>query len=562
MKYCPQCKKVYADDSLNFCLDDGQLLDDDEATAVLKQHELSSEAVTRQRLNPARADQEAPSQAGPPQRSSLKVAVLLIVVVAVLISALFLYYRFAGDHSRQIGSVAVMPFVNESGNPELDYLSDGIAESLIGSLSQIPGINVKSRSSVFRYKGKDIDANAVGADLGVQAILNGRVLKSGDNLRLSLELVDTKTDNVIWNAQYDRKQSDIISLQKEIARDVSDKLKLKLSGADQAKLAKTYTSDPEAYQLYLQGRFYWNKRTETGTKKALQLFQQAVEKDPKFALAYVGISDSYLLLGIPDSMSGVLPPHESVPKARAAADKALEVDDTLAEGYASRAHARWKEHDWAGAEADFRRSIELNDNYVYSHLFYAHYLSMLGRSDEAIAEMKRAAQIDPLSIPVVANLAFMYYSARRYKEAVEAAKKAIELDPESPLAHQRMGMSLELSGQLKEAIPEYQAAVDKSGRAQTAVASLARAAALTGDTAQAKQLLFELKSRAETQYVSSYNMALIFIALNDEKMALEELEAADSEGSVDLLLAKVDPRLDPIRKDPRFQQLLARVFPS
>jgi serine/threonine protein kinase len=246
-----------------------------------------------------------------------------------------------------ISSIAVMPFVNESGNPDVEYLSDGMTETLIGSLSQLPNLNVKARSSVFRYKGKETDAKTIGKELNVQAILNGRVVQHGDQLILSLELVDVQTENAIWSEQYNRKQSDLVSLQSEIAHEVSSELRTKLSGADEQKLTKVYTTSPEAYQIYLKGRFYWNKLTPEDVRKSLELYQQAIDKDPAFALAYVGISDAYMLLGIPDVMLGALPPQESLRKARNAADKALEIDPLLAEAYASRAHVKWKERDWA-----------------------------------------------------------------------------------------------------------------------------------------------------------------------------------------------------------------------
>ena len=312
-----------------------------------------------------------------------------------------------------------MPFVNEGGNAELEYLSDGMTETLISSLSQLPNLNVKARSSVFRYKGKETNPQTVGKELNVQAVLNGRVAQRGEQLTLTLELVDVQTENVIWSEQYNRKQSDLVSLQSEIARDVSSKLKLKLSGADEQTLNKVYTTNPEAYQLYLKGRFYWNKLTPKDVRQSLEFYQQAIDKDPAFALAYVGISDTYMLLGIPDVMLGVIPPQESVRKARNAADKALEIDPALAEAYASRAHVKWKGRDWAGADEDFRHSIELNGNYSNAHRFYAIYLVCMGRSEEAVREARRAEELEPLSVSVKAHLVFIFYFARRYDEAIE-----------------------------------------------------------------------------------------------------------------------------------------------
>jgi len=573
MRRCPKCRRDYYDDSLAYCLDDGAVLVDgpagntDPTTAILTEAIPASEAATRLQVDQAERDarpdsREELNDTSSPRNRAL-MPLLVVIGAAAVLTASFLGYRYfnaaSGD---QISSIAVLPFVNDSQNPDLEYLSDGMTETLIGSLSNLPNLNVKSRNSVFRYKGQETDVKKIGQDLGVQAVLTGRVRQYADLLTLDLELVDANTDNVIWSDRYERTPADIVQLQTDIARDVSGKLRDKLSGAEQTKVTKSYTKDPEAYQLYLQGRFNWNKRTEAGTRKALELFQKAVDKDPRFALAYVGISDAYLLLGIPDAMSGVLPPKESVPKARAAADKALEIDDSLAEGYASRAHARWKARDWAGAEADFKHSIELNDNYVYSHLFYAHYLSMVGRADEGIAEARKAQQLDPLSIPVVANIAFFYYMDHRYDDALQAAKKAIDLDPGAPLAHQRLGLTYELNGQLNQAIPEFRTAVDQSDRAQTAVASLARALALSGDRQGAERLIDELKSRARDQYISSYNIALIYAALGDREQTFDYLEKAYDEESIDLLLAKVDPRLDPFRGEADFQKLLVKIgFP-
>jgi len=573
MRRCPKCRRDYYDDSLAYCLDDGAVLVDgpagntDPTTAILTEAIPASEAATRLQVDQAERDarpdsREELNDTSSPRNRAL-MPLLVVIGGAAVLAASFVGYRYfnaaSGD---QISSIAVLPFVNDSQNPDLEYLSDGMTETLIGSLSNLPNLNVKSRNSVFRYKGQETDVKKIGQDLGVQAVLTGRVRQYADLLTLDLELVDANTDNVIWSDRYQRTPADIVQLQTEIARDVSGKLRDKLSGAEQTRVTKSYTKDPEAYQLYLQGRFNWNKRTEAGTRKALELFQKAVDKDPRFALAYVGISDAYLLLGIPDAMSGVLPPKESVPKARAAADKALEIDDSLAEGYASRAHARWKARDWAGAEADFKHSIELNDNYVYSHLFYAHYLSMVGRADEGIAEARKAQQLDPLSIPVVANIAFFYYMDHRYDDALQAAKKAIDLDPGAPLAHQRLGLTYELNGQLNQAIPEFRTAVDQSDRAQTAVASLARALALSGDRQGAERLIDELKSRARDQYISSYNIALIYAALGDREQTFDYLEKAYDKESIDLLLAKVDPRLDQFRGEADFQKLLVKIgFP-
>ena len=438
-----------------------------------------------------------------------------------------------------------------------------MTETLISSLSQLPNLTVKARSSVFRYKGKEADAKTIGKELNVQAILNGRVVQHGDQLILSLELVDVQTENAIWSERYNRKQSDLVSLQSEIAREVSSKLRTKLSGADEQKLNKAYTTNPEAYQIYLKGRFYWNKLTPEDLRKSLELYQQAIDKDPTFALAYVGISDAYMLLGIPDVMLGALPPQESVRKARNAADKALEIDPLLAEAYASRAHVKWKERDWSGADDDFKHSIELNGNYSNAHRFYSIYLACMGRPEEAVKEVRRAEELEPLSVSVKAHVAFIFYFARRYDEAVEAGKKAIELDASSSVAHQRLGSAYEQKRMFPEAVAEFKKAVDGSHRVQLAVSSLAHVLALAGNRAEAERLLAELQERSKSEYVSSYLIAQIYVALGEKESAFKLLEKAYAERSIDLVLAKVDPRLDPLRYDPRFAELLKEVgFPQ
>jgi len=485
----------------------------------------------------------------------------IILLALIGVGSWFLFNRAAGN--KQIESIAVMPFVNESSNADTEYLSDGMTETLISSLSQLPNVSVKARSSVFRYKGKEIDPKKLASELNVQAILNGRVVQRGDQLTLSLELIDAQTENVIWSEQYNRKQSDLVSLQSEIARDVSSKLKLKLSGTDEQKLNKVYTTNPDAYQLYLKGRFYWNRLTPEDLHQSLEFYQQAIDMDPAFALAYVGISDTYMLLGIPDVMLGVVPPQESVRKARNAADKALEIDPTLAEAYASRAHVKWKEHDWAGADEDFKHSIELNGNYPNAHRFYAIYLACMNKPEEGIREVRRAEELEPLSVSVKAHVAYIFYFARRYDEAVVAGKKAVEMDAKSPVAHQRLGLAYEQIGMFPEAIAEFQKAVDGSNRIQLAVASLAHAFALAGKRAEAEKLLAELRDRSGREYVSSYLIAEIYLALGEKEAAFKSLDRAYDEQSIDLVLAKVDPRLNPLHDDPRYQEFLKKIgFPQ
>ena len=339
------------------------------------------------------------------------VAVGLISLLATIGLGYWLLANRAAP-AKQIESIAVMPFVNESGNADVEYLSDGMTETLISSLSQLPNLNVKARSSVFRYKGKEIDLQKAAQELKVHAILTGRVMQRGDQLMLSLELVDTRTENAIWSEQYNRKQTDLVSLQSEIARDVSSKLRVKLSGTDERKLAKSYTANPEAYQLYLKGRFSWNKRTADGLKQAVEYCKQAIEKDPGYALAYSGLAETYVLF----SPYSVALPKDSFPQAKAAALRALELDDSLAEAHAALGlYLTTFERDRSGAERELRRAIELNPNYATAHHWLGlEILAPSKRFDEALAELRRAEELDPLSSVIVTEVGGCLLYARRY----------------------------------------------------------------------------------------------------------------------------------------------------
>jgi TolB-like protein len=327
------------------------------------------------------------------RKSSLAIGLIVLILASVGLGYWF-FINPSSNTKGNIDSIAVMPFVNQSGNADNEYLSDGMTESLINSLSQLPKLAVKARSSVFRYKGKDIEPQTIGNELSVQAVLNGRVVQRGENLTLSLELVDTKTGNQIWGEQYNRKFTDIVSLQNEIAKEVSNKLRQKLSGVDEQKLTKNYPISSEAYEVYLQGLYHWNKRTNESVGKANEYFQKAIEKDPNYALAYVGLANSYIVMPI-------LPAREANPKAKAAALKALEIDDSLGEAHAVLANtAFYYEYDWTNAEREYKKAIELSPNYPTVHHWYGESLTCVGRFDESFAEYKRALELDPLSFAI------------------------------------------------------------------------------------------------------------------------------------------------------------------
>jgi eukaryotic-like serine/threonine-protein kinase len=481
-------------------------------------------------------------------------AVLLIALLAVLAMGYWLFWNPATG-ARQIESIAVMPFVNESGNADVEYLSDGMTETLITSLSQLPNLNVKARSSVFRYKGKTTEARTIGKELNVQAILNGRVVQRGDQLTLSLELVDAITENVIWSQQYNREQTDLVTLQKEIARDVSNKLKTKLSGEDVAKVEKTYTASPEAYQLYLKGKFFWNKRTGESLKQAAELYRQAIEQDPNYALAYSGLAETFVLFSGYD----VAPANDSMPQAKAAALRALEIDDSLAEAHTALGFYLFNfEWDRDGSEKEFRRVIELKPSYPTAHQWLGGSLANLKRFDEGLVEYRRAEELDPLSPIIGTNLGDALAYARRYDEAIAQYKRTLVRNPSFAFAHQDLGWAYGSSGRYPEAIAETRTAIELTNGSSTK-GYLGLWLAKSGKRDEAVKLLSELKQEAARGYVQSYTFALIYIGLGDKEEALNYLEKHMLSRTETANSYAVAPELDDLRSEPRFKAMLKRM---
>ncbi len=481
-----------------------------------------------------------------------------VVLAAVLLTLLGLaasLYLLQG-RGQAIDSVAVLPFVNVGADPNTEYLSDGITESLINSLSQLPNLRVVPRSLVFRYKGKEIDPQKAGKDLNVRAVLTGRVVQRGDTLSIQTELVDVGKVSQLWGQQYNRKLADILAVQEEITREISEKLLPRLSGEEKKRLTKTYTESTEAYQLYLKGRYYWNKRTEEGLKKGAEYFQQAIEKDPGYALAYTGLADCYSILGAYE----VLPPKEAYPKAKAAAAKALEIDATLAEPHASLGWVyHFYEWNWSGAESEFQLAIRLNPSYATAHHWYGFCLNTMGRFDEALAEIKRAQELDPLSLVISSNVAFSFYLARQYDRAIEQFRKTLEMDPNFAYAHYRLGRTYMQKAMFGEAIVELQKAVALAGGSPFRVASLGQAYALSGKRGEALKILDELKELSKQRQVYPAVIAEIYVGLGEKDQAFAWLEKAYAERSGQLRHLKVEPAYDRLRSDPRFQDLLRRV---
>ncbi len=461
-----------------------------------------------------------------------------------------------------IDSLAVLPFVNAGGDPNAEYLSDGITESLINSVSQIPGIKVVSRASAFHYKGKDVGARTVGRELGVRAVLTGRIVQRGDALSIRAELVDARDDTHLWGEQYNRRLSDILAVQEEIARDISGKLRQRLTGEEKKRLTKRYTENAEAYGLYLKGRYHWNKRTGEGIQKGIGYFQQAIEKDSTYALAYAGLADSYAILY---AYAG-LPSRETFPKAKAAALKALEIDNTLAQAHATLAFTHQLfDWDFSAAEKEYRRAIELDPKYPTAHQWYSDLLSELGQHERAIAEVERANELDPPSPIISVSRAGVFYNARQYDRAIEAARKTLELDKGFYRAHLHLGRTLEQKKMYPEAIAEFEEAVRLSGRPIEIVAALGHAYAVSGRREEAMRLIEELKGWSERGYDPLANIALVYAGLGQNDEAIEWLEKAYQARSAWLifLALKVGPRWDALRSDARFQDLLRRIgFPS
>lgn len=486
---------------------------------------------------------------------------LLAALLATTIVVSYLAYSryLAGRNKPGITSIAVLPFANNTGDPNAEYLSDGISESLINSLSKLPGIKVIARSSAFAYKGKESDLKEVSNALGVEAILTGRVTQRGENLSISVELVDARDKTQVWGEQYDRKMSDLLAIQHEIAREIVEKLKLKVSAAEKG-LAKHYTESNEAYQLYLKGRFYWDKRTPEALMKSIEYFNQAIEKDPSFALAYAGLADSYV---VPSSR---IPPREAMPKAKAAAMRALELDETLAEAHASlgRVLASY-DWDWTSAEKEYKRAIELNPRYAVAHQWYGGYLAVTGRSNEALAERKRAQELDPLSLIINAELGMAFYYARDYDQAIEQFEKTLELDQNFPPPRAFLPAAYEQKGMYNEAIAEFKKALSLRGINEVGFlrAGLGHIYAVSGKKSEARKLLAELKQLSEQGYVPAPSIALIYAGLGEKDQALAWLEQGYEQRAFQMQWIKIEPRWDSLRSDPRFADLIRRMrFPQ
>ena len=459
-------------------------------------------------------------------------------------------------HDGGIDSLAVLPFINASNDPNMEYLSDGVTESIMNSLSRLPQLKVMARSTVFRYKGAGIDPREAGHSLGVRAVIMGIVQQLGEQLVISAELVDAEDGSRIWGEQYHRKSSDILSLQDELTWEISEKLRLRLSGEQKKRLTKRFTENREAYEFYLKGRHAWGRRAIEDLKKGVEYFQHAIAEDPNYSLAHAGIADCLVLLGL----FGADNPREIMPQARAAAMKAIKLDESLGEAYASLGQIKLiYDWDWSAARANFQQAVSLNPTYPTAHQWHGEYLVSMGLFDQGVVELKRARDLDPLSLIINTNLGLNFYFARRYDLAIEQLECALELEPNFFRAHLHLGMCYERKLMYREAIAELEKARSISENSWT-LAGLGHCHASFGARADAEKFLDQLLELSRRQFVSCATIAVVYAGFGDRvDQAMEWLERAYEERSGLLIWLKVWPIFDHLRSDARFVRLLRRI---
>jgi len=513
-----------------------------------------------------RTEDVAPNESMSITRRTGRKLTAVIILVAVVASALFAW-QFLRPRTTPVAagtgprteipekSIAVLPFENATHNADTEYLSDGISEALINSLSELQQLKVIARSTAFRYKGKQIDPQEVGRELKVRTVLMGVVRQAGDRLNVQVDLVDAVTGAQLWGEEYERKLADVLAVKQALVREVTEKLRLKLTGEQQQRLTQRDTTNPEAYQFYLRGRYYWNKRTAENLKKAIEQFQQAADKDPNYALAYVGLADCYLLL---EDYAGT-PASETFPKAKAFAQRALQLDSSLAEAHTSLAYVYTNLWQWEQAEEEFKRSIKLNPNYSTAHHWDSIYLLDLGRNDEAMVEIKRAHELDPLSLIIGTTLTYAYFAEGDVNSSIAQCKRVIDLDPNFPRAHEYLGLAYLKEGRHSEAIAELQKAVELSGRERRPLRELGYGYGISGKRAEALAALKELEGKYEKGRAIGQDLAAVYAGLGDKDQAFAWLEKDFQTRSGLLAWTRWTPAFESLRSDPRSADLLRRM---
>jgi TolB-like protein/DNA-binding winged helix-turn-helix (wHTH) protein/Tfp pilus assembly protein PilF len=508
------------------------------------------------------ATDASPQRLGAPRKFGRAgvTALLLLGIGALLV---YLYNAVPGGRTshgiaKPIRSLAVLPLDNFSGDPEQQYFADGMTEAITAELGQIRGLRVPSRTSVTLYRRENKPLRQIARELDVDALIEGSVMRSGDRVRVTVQLLDGSNDQHLWGQSYERDARDVLALQHDLAGAIAEELKLKLTAAEREHLQRTAEVNPEAYAAYLHGRYYWYKRTNDGFRKSIQYYEQAIADDPKYAPPYAGLADAYALLG--SSPNDALPPKQAMPKAKEAAQKALQLDDGLAEAHASLAYVSTVyDWDWATAEKEFQRAIDLNPNYAGAHEWYAEFLAARGRGNEALAEMKRARDADPLLVLMHAAVAEALYYSRRYDEVIAQCKQTLELDPDYPLAHFHLGRAYVAKKMYPEAIAEYQKAQASVGEIPALVMSIGYANAMAGNAAAARKALEDLQAQSKKRYVPALYFGAIYTGLGDSNNGIVWLEKAYQEHSDYLIFLNVDPMADTLRSNPRFQALLRKI---
>jgi serine/threonine protein kinase/tetratricopeptide (TPR) repeat protein len=513
-------------------------------------------------VEPAPAMSSVNEKTGAPRQVILYAGLGLLALLSI---AGFFYWR---SSPAPITSVAILPFANQSNDPNADYLSDGITESITNSLSQLPGLTVMSRNAAFRFKNTAQDAQDAGRSLNVGAVLSGRLVKVGDQVIIKTELIKVADGSQIWGAEYKSNVADILSVQDEVSRKITENLRVRLTGEDEQKLAKRYSSDAEAYQLYLKGRYFWNKRDEEGFRNSIDYFKRAEERDPTFALAFSGLADSYALL----CDIGVAAPVNEMPKAKAAAQRAVDADPNLAEAYTSRAFVKLAyDWDWLGAESDFQQALKLNSKYPTAHQWYASYLMQMGKFTRAKAELEEAHNLDPLSPIISSNTGLYSYYEHNYDDAIAKYKLTLQSDRDFWVARHYLGLAYAQKGMYNEAIAELRSLIkapatgpvpDEVVASETeASASLGFAYAMAGNRAEAEAILRQLQTLSQHRYVSGIYFAVVCAGLKDNDRAIQYLNKAFESRHPGLVLIRIEPMFDGLREDERFKQLVKRFEP-
>ena len=481
-----------------------------------------------------------------------------IALVAGLVSNLARNFPRTGVASNQIKSLVVLPLENLSGDREQEYFADGMTDELIAHLSKIRSLRVISRTSAMEYKGARTPLSEIARDLNVDAVVEGTVVRSGNRVRITAELVQVAPDRNLWAETYESPLGDILTLQSQVATAIANEIRIKLTPEEQQRLASVHPISTESYEDYLKGRYYWNKRSEEGLTKAIDYFELATKKDPNYALAYAGLADCYSIIG--SAIVGTVPSRDVAPKAKAAALKALELDGTLAEAQTSLATVRFNyDWDWAAAATGFNRAIELNPSYATAYQRFSLYLMAIGRTQESIAQMNRARDLEPLSISTNFSLGWRLYMARQYDQAIEQLRNTIEMDPNFALSHLVLGQAYEQKKSYDQAIAEFQKAASISHDSVPAIAALGNAYAIAERKPEAQNALDQLLDKSKKQYVSPFYVAIVYVGLNENEKALDWLEKAYDDRSNGIVFLKVDPQLDPLRSNPRFRTLLQRL---